>query len=111
MKLEKIILLGHSFGGYISSIYSMKYPDRILHLILDDPWGFPQIPEPGTGIFENIPKWKIRLFKILTSFNPLSALRAAGPWGKFAKIFSPLNFVSQSKGASILNVSRKSLSI
>jgi len=81
MRLEKIIILGHSFGGYISSIYSIKYPDRVLHLILDDPWGFPQIPEPGTGIFENIPKWKIRLFKILTSFNPLSALRAAGPWG------------------------------
>ena len=82
MRIEQFILLGHSFGGYVSSLYTLKYPDRVLHLILDDPWGFPPVPEPGTGVFSDIPKWKIKLFKILTSFNPLSALRAAGPWGK-----------------------------
>lgn len=81
MRIERFILLGHSFGGYVSSLYTIKYSERVLHLILDDPWGFPPVPEPGTGIFSDIPKWKIKLFKILTSFNPLSALRAAGPWG------------------------------
>jgi len=85
MRIDNFILLGHSFGGYVSSIYTMKYPERVLHLILDDPWGFPRVPEPGTGIFENVPKWKVRLIKMLTSFNPLSALRAAGPLGEKQK--------------------------
>ena len=82
MCINEFILLGHSFGGYVSSLYTMKYPKRVLHLILDDPWGFPPLPEPGTGIFADVPKWKLRLVKMLTSFNPLSALRAAGPLGK-----------------------------
>lgn len=81
LRLEQFILLGHSFGGYVSSLYTMVHPDRVLYLILDDPWGFPPMPEAGQGIFSDIPKWKIRLVKILTSFNPLSALRAAGPLG------------------------------
>ena len=34
MKIEKMILLGHSFGGYLSTAYSIKYPERIEHLIL-----------------------------------------------------------------------------
>ena len=37
--LHRINLLGHSFGGYLSSQYSLKYPDRVEKLILADPWG------------------------------------------------------------------------
>ena len=46
MGLEKVNLLGHSFGGYISALYALKYPDNLNHLILADPWGFPELPDP-----------------------------------------------------------------
>lgn len=34
MQLEKMILLGHSFGGFLSTSYAMKYHENIEHLIL-----------------------------------------------------------------------------
>lgn len=37
MRVEKMILLGHSFGGYLSTAYSIKYSERVEHLILGDP--------------------------------------------------------------------------
>lgn len=82
MRLEQFVLCGHSFGGYVSSLYTLKHQHRVLHLILDDPWGFPAVPPPGEGPFSGAPKWKKAVFNILSSMNPLSALRLAGPWGK-----------------------------
>lgn len=56
----------------------------VKHLILADPWGFPQKPD------EHSPNYKYSLFiraaaYILQPFNPLSTVRAAGPLG--IKIF------------------------
>jgi abhydrolase domain-containing protein 4 len=38
MKLDKFILVGHSFGGYLATLYSIKYPTFVKALILADPW-------------------------------------------------------------------------
>lgn len=34
LKLDKINLLGHSYGGVVVQGYALKYPDRISHLVL-----------------------------------------------------------------------------
>jgi len=39
MGLEQFTLLGHSFGGYLSAAYALKFPHRIDKLVLCDPWG------------------------------------------------------------------------
>lgn len=48
VNLKKMILCGHSMGGFLGSAYALTYPDRIEHLILADPWGFPEKPADVT---------------------------------------------------------------
>lgn len=37
--LESMVLVGHSLGGYLSTTYAMKYPERVMHLVLVNPAG------------------------------------------------------------------------
>lgn len=82
LNLEKIILLGHSFGGYLATSYSINYPDRIKHLILADPWGFTEKPAKIQVPF--LFKVLRLLFYPLSYLNPLATIRAAGPIGKIS---------------------------
>lgn len=45
MKLEKIVLVGHSLGGFLSACYALKYPERVEKLILVSPVGLPEKPD------------------------------------------------------------------
>lgn len=76
--LENFVLLGHSFGGYLASAYTLRHPSRVKHLVLVDPWGFKEKPEE---LEFNIPLWVRALAAVMSPFNPLAGLRAAGPWG------------------------------
>ncbi|XP_038211332.1 (Lyso)-N-acylphosphatidylethanolamine lipase isoform X2 [Zerene cesonia] len=82
VKLKEFVLLGHSLGGYIATAYALKYPDRVRHLILADPWGFPEKPSNGNEKVQ-IPFWVKALATALQPLNPLWAVRAAGPAGKW----------------------------
>ena len=44
-KSEEFFLMGHSLGGYISIMYSLRYPVSIKKLILCSPVGVPKCPE------------------------------------------------------------------
>lgn len=78
MNLPKMILLGHSMGGFLATSYTMSYPDRVKHLILADPWGFQEKPKEIGA-----PLWVRAIAYMVTPLNPLWALRAAGPYGQW----------------------------
>lgn len=77
--LNKVILLGHNLGGFLAAAYSLKYPSRVSHLILVEPWGFPERPDLADQE-RPIPVWIRALGAALTPFNPLAGLRIAGPF-------------------------------
>ncbi|XP_046843579.1 1-acylglycerol-3-phosphate O-acyltransferase ABHD5-like isoform X2 [Xenia sp. Carnegie-2017] len=78
--LNKFVLLGHSFGGYLACAYSIKYPDHVMSLILADPWGFPEKPQDWNKS-RTLPLWIRMAVTIMQTFNPFSCLRLAGPLG------------------------------
>lgn len=53
---------------------------RVSHLILADPWGFPEPPKEGKS---NIPMVYRVIGSVLSRMNPLWAVRFAGPFGQY----------------------------
>ncbi|CAF0776794.1 unnamed protein product [Brachionus calyciflorus] len=73
LNIEQFILLGHSFGGYLSTAYTIKYPQRVRALILADPWGFPEKPANKTEV--PMPMWVRIVAKASQYVGPLGLLR------------------------------------
>ncbi|KAJ2083185.1 hypothetical protein H4R24_001015 [Coemansia sp. RSA 988] len=44
MGIERMTLCGHSFGGYMSALYALKYPERVEKLVMASPIGVPVEP-------------------------------------------------------------------
>uniref|UniRef100_A0A8C0GNV2 AB hydrolase-1 domain-containing protein n=1 Tax=Chelonoidis abingdonii TaxID=106734 RepID=A0A8C0GNV2_CHEAB len=80
MGISTMILLGHSLGGFLAASYSLTYPERVKHLILVDPWGFPVRPTDPSQL-RPPPTWVKAMAAVLGRSNPLAVLRVAGPWG------------------------------
>ncbi|CAL4076318.1 unnamed protein product [Meganyctiphanes norvegica] len=78
--LEKFILMGHSFGGFLAASYAIKYPERISHLVLADAWGLAERP-PKSELRAQYPFWKYALASVMQNVNPLAMVRAAGSYG------------------------------
>ena len=94
--LERVILLGHSFGGYLASCYSIKHPTRVVRLILAEPWGYPPITERRQRRGMPNPSFRYRLFIFLVSmvtlylklFQPFFFLRWSFGFGKYLLLFT-----------------------
>lgn len=52
---KKIILIGHSFGAFLATLYAAEFPENVEALILMTPADVLQLPSPnGGGLFELI---------------------------------------------------------
>lgn len=87
--LERFVLIGHSFGGYVAGCYALAFPECVSHLLLLSPVGVKQKPPEYTFEKQLIAaNWKFRAFwRTLTflwlrNITPSSMLRKAGPFSK-----------------------------
>lgn len=67
-------------GGFLAASYAIQYPERVKHLILADPWGFPEKPADVQARY-NVPFWVKAIAFMVQPLNPLWAVRFAGPFG------------------------------
>lgn len=82
MGLKNMILIAHSFGAYLASSYALEHPTNIKHLVLVDPWGFPEKVETTDKQIKPY-SWMSLAGSIAGYFNPLAALRAMGSYAPY----------------------------
>jgi proline iminopeptidase len=49
---EKLILIGHSFGAFLSAFYAVEFPDRVEAMILISPADVLVFPQESGGLYE-----------------------------------------------------------
>uniref|UniRef100_A0A4D5S0J7 Putative conserved secreted protein n=1 Tax=Ixodes scapularis TaxID=6945 RepID=A0A4D5S0J7_IXOSC len=81
--LERFVILGHSLGAFVAGAYALRHPQRLAHVILEDPWGFSECLIPETP-FQLVP-WIVATFsrgiKFFSGTDICTLLRAAGILG------------------------------
>lgn len=87
---DKIILAGHSFGGYMATAYSEKYPQHVKKLVLLSPVGVPEKPteeeqEERINTFSFGGRMMARFARYLwgRGVTPQDFMRSLGPVGKW----------------------------
>ena len=83
----KLVLIGHSFGGFIAVKFAMNYPQRVKQLILVDPFGVNEGVPQEVVVARNDLRSKAEKFrnwaveKLFYKVSPMCPLRGLGPLG------------------------------
>jgi pimeloyl-ACP methyl ester carboxylesterase len=82
MGLDKMVLFGHSLGGYLSTCYALQNPDKVEKLLLVSPVGVPPAPKenPNAAPRSGVASFIVSMFS--RGFTPMSIIRSVGPFGK-----------------------------
>lgn len=51
---EKLVLVGHSFGGFLASLYAAEFPEHVEGMVLLAPANLLVMPQEDGGIFEEV---------------------------------------------------------
>jgi proline iminopeptidase len=51
---EQLVIVGHSFGGFLASLYAAEFPERVKALILVAPADILVMPAKGGGLFAEV---------------------------------------------------------
>jgi proline iminopeptidase len=52
--VDKIILVGHSYGGFLSCLYALEFPDNLERMVLIAPAQVLSMPQKDGGLFGRI---------------------------------------------------------
>ncbi|KAK0428185.1 hypothetical protein QR680_010659 [Steinernema hermaphroditum] len=91
MGIDKMVLLGHQFGGFIASSYSLEHPSRVRHLVLVEPWGFQEEPHTDENLLQDFPVWMRGIGALTSLMLPLFFVRLLGPLGIAPGVFRMFN--------------------
>jgi proline iminopeptidase len=65
--VEKLILIGHSYGGFLATLYAAEFPEHVDRMILIAPANVVKLPSDAPGLYEvvmlNLPDSMITNFK------------------------------------------------
>lgn len=53
---ERLLLMGHSYGAFLASLYAIEFPEHVEKLVLVCPAEMLRMPHPAGGIFAEIRK-------------------------------------------------------
>jgi pimeloyl-ACP methyl ester carboxylesterase len=79
MKLDRFVLMGHSFGGYVSVAFAERFPQRVRQLILVSPFGLPARPHDANSVESGRAGFVADLWE--RGVTPMDIVRVAGPLG------------------------------
>lgn len=65
--VDKLILIGHSYGGYLATLYAAEFPEHVDRMVLIAPANVIKLPSDTPGLYEivmlNLPDSMITNFK------------------------------------------------
>ncbi|KAK9823325.1 hypothetical protein WJX72_001941 [[Myrmecia] bisecta] len=86
--IDKMVLVGHSLGGFLAATYALRHPEHVEHLVLVCPAGVAKKPEDyrDPHVVSSPWTWRGQLFRLAkTMWNfgmtPGVVVRSLGPWG------------------------------